>query len=60
MADDVDQLEIFSCEQQPVEIVYVYITAPFTLKCLDKSGYDGSLLLDPETEGYYKVILLYE
>lgn len=50
MADDVNQLEIFSREQQLVEIVQVYITALFTLKRLDKSGYDGSLLLDPVTE----------
>lgn len=50
MADDMNQLEILSCEQQFVKIIHIYLTALFLLQCLNKSGDDSSLLLDSEEQ----------
>lgn len=48
MADDVNQLEILSCEQQFVEIIHVYISALITIQCLSECRDHSPLLFYPE------------
>jgi len=49
MADNVNQLEILSCEEQFVEIIHVYISALTILQCLSECRDHSPLLFYPET-----------
>lgn len=47
MADDVDQLQVFPCEQELVEVVQVDVSAPVILQSFQQSGNNCPLLFNP-------------